>query len=75
MARHAATVTGKAQMLLSGRFDIDSFYSNAKTDGNIFPHLGNVILQLRFLGDHSHIDIAHPVAGSIDFFCYDCKEF
>ena len=70
MAGHTGAVAGKAQLFLGSGLYINTVCIYSQPCGNIFLHLGDVVLQLWSLGDHGYIDIAYPVTGSGDFFAH-----
>ena len=75
MAGHTAAVTGKTQMFFGGRFYIDLAYIQAEYACNVFPHLGNMILQLGALGNHGHVDIRNFEARLFHFLTDNFQQF
>ena len=70
MAGHALTFTGKAQILLRGCFYIHPARIHSQGMGNVLLHGADKGTQLGLLGNHGHIDVAHPIARLRNFFSH-----
>ena len=75
MAGHAAAITGKSKVFFRGSFHIDLTCRNMQGGRNILYHLRDVILQLRLLGNHGHIDIANQISCVFHLFPYNTEQF
>ena len=62
MAGHAFPRAGETQLFLGGGLHIHPLRVQTQGGSNVFFHPTDVILQLGLLGNHGHVDVAHPVA-------------
>ena len=68
MAGHAFAGAGEAQLFLRGGLHVYPGSGNSYRKGDVCLHLRDEILQLRPLGDHGHVDVAHPITRRSDLF-------
>lgn len=61
-------VPGEAQPFLRGGLHVYPRSGNSYRKGDVCLHLRDEILQLRPLGDHGHVDVAHPITRRSDLF-------
>ena len=73
VAGHTAAITGEAQVFFGGCLHIHLTHLQLQGRGDILAHLGNMVLQLGFLGDHRYVDISHPESCLFHLFPYDPK--
>ena len=68
MAGHAFAGAGEAQPFLRGGLHVYPGSGNSYRKGDVCLHLRDEILQLRPLGNHGHVDVAHPITRRSDLF-------
>ena len=74
MTGHALPGAGEAQALFRGGLHIDLLRVQSQSVSNVFLHLGDVAPQLRPLGDHGHIHVAHLVSRPVQLLPHKGQE-